>query len=708
MNHHVNRLVVRAVLGAALFWVASLVAPVFAQALPPSNAAPTVVWTEDFSAGTTPVALDRYGVGAYTAASDWLPGQTWCNGWVLSATNNITKAQDAGCVADGGIVNNNASNSGGNATALNFLRAMAAALNTSDGDPVAVASMTNAPNPTNQTDRIQLQTTGIPPNTPYPAWIPGHFYVLTTQFAEVHCSTDANSPSAWNNRDANETLTLNGNESAALKPCSVGTATTASIVNNDGKSFSTPVHVANLSSGAWQATSATDPISFQIQNATTATTANDVAFNLLQIKDATPQLYKWFGPSSSSDNYMIGTGGTTNLTFEIANTTDYQAKDGWSFTDDLPSGVTLTGTAPAISGGCTAGIVATAGSSRVTVTNGTLPAGVASCTLTVEVTSSVNGTYPNAPGTNVNNVVGLLDPNTATLSVASIALNKTGVVTDSSDTNVLPGAMQAGDIITYTFTITNEQNFNVTDITIDDSLLNNAGTAINCDGTGTVLAGGTLTCTAKYTVTTNDITNAAANGGTIINTATATGTAANTGQPETTPNAIATTPVYSPALTVTKGIVSGALVADGQINYGFTVKNTGNVPLESIAIDDNATTGFTGAGGMPTVVCQETTLAAGASTSCTAIYTVETADITAGEISNDAQATANLPLTLGGVQYQKSTETSVSALSNTVNIKASSTGGGVLAVPTLEWWGLGVLAVLLGGVGGWTQRRRKS
>ena len=78
----------------------------------------------------------------------------------------------------------------------------------------------------------------------------------------------------------------------------------------------------------------------------------------------------------------------------------------------------------------------------------------------------------------------------------------------------------------------------------------------------------------------------------------------------------------------------GAGAVDDVINYSFTVTNTGNVNLTGIAVSDADVDNLT---------CGATTLAPGASTTCTATYTITQADVDAGGTENTATVTASSP-----------------------------------------------------------------
>lgn len=85
-----------------------------------------------------------------------------------------------------------------------------------------------------------------------------------------------------------------------------------------------------------------------------------------------------------------------------------------------------------------------------------------------------------------------------------------------------------------------------------------------------------------------------------------------------------------PALSLTKSaaaVVPGDVAAGAQLRFSFVVANVGGGAIDGIAIDDP----LVGA-----VDCPATTLAEGASMTCTALYTITAADVAAGSITNVA------------------------------------------------------------------------
>ena len=101
---------------------------------------------------------------------------------------------------------------------------------------------------------------------------------------------------------------------------------------------------------------------------------------------------------------------------------------------------------------------------------------------------------------------------------------------------------------------------------------------------------------------------------------------------DTTPTPIP--PAPSIALDKQAGTPTGT-TAGSTIDYTFLVTNTGNVTLTG---DRRSMTRRSG-----TVSCPVTTLAPGASTTCTATYTLTQADVDAGHVANTATATGTTP-----------------------------------------------------------------
>ena len=193
---------------------------------------------------------------------------------------------------------------------------------------------------------------------------------------------------------------------------------------------------------------------------------------------------------------------------------------------------------------------------------------------------------------------------------------------------------------------------------------------------GTV--GSSTTCTAVYTVTAADL-----NAGSIVNTATVSGTPP-TGAPVTSqPSTATVTSTQSPALTVVKTANPTTVTAIGQsIGYTFVVTNTGNVTLTGVAVADVFTAP---AGPAITPVCASTTLTAagtaGSSTTCTADYVTTAADFDAGTVRNSATA-SGLPPAVGAprVTSQPSTAEVTATPSPSISVLKSASPTTIAAI----------------------------
>ncbi|WP_426005422.1 DUF7507 domain-containing protein [Paenarthrobacter sp. NyZ202] len=212
--------------------------------------------------------------------------------------------------------------------------------------------------------------------------------------------------------------------------------------------------------------------------------------------------------------------------------------------------------------------------------------------------------------------------------------------TKSADTSDLQSPSQAGDVITYTFTAKNTGNTVLTGVVINDPLAGLSALSYTWPDTpGTLLPGETVTAMATYAITQADI-----DAGHVANSATVSGNPP-TGPPVTPPPGTTDTPlVPGPALTLTKAADASAIQNPSQvgdiITYTFEAKNTGNVKLTGVVINDPLaglsalTYTWPGAPGE---------LLPGQSVTATARYALTQADIDAGHVANTATTTGTPP-----------------------------------------------------------------
>ena len=98
-----------------------------------------------------------------------------------------------------------------------------------------------------------------------------------------------------------------------------------------------------------------------------------------------------------------------------------------------------------------------------------------------------------------------------------------------------------------------------------------------------------------------------------------------------------TNTALEPDLELVKTVSAESATVGDVLTYSFDVTNTGELPVSNLQIDEGE---FNGSGTLSDVDCAASTLAVDASTTCTATYTVTSADVTTATLSNTATASA--------------------------------------------------------------------
>ena len=175
------------------------------------------------------------------------------------------------------------------------------------------------------------------------------------------------------------------------------------------------------------------------------------------------------------------------------------------------------------------------------------------------------------------------------------------------------GPYGVGDEITYKIKLQNTGNVTLNNVVIiDPSAPFGVG---DCDPVKELAPGAVVTCTTSHTVTEEDIKKRS-----FTNTATG-------DSDDTAPMNSMAAFTFGPELTVTKiETSSGPYTLGSTISYDIVAKNTGNVVLSNVSIGDPA--------GVLGVCPVTTTLAVGASKTCSATHVVTAADVTAGTFTN--------------------------------------------------------------------------
>lgn len=330
-------------------------------------------------------------------------------------------------------------------------------------------------------------------------------------------------------------------------------------------------------------------------------------------------------------------GQTSTLTLVINNpVTNTQDLAGISFTDPLPAGMSVATDPQTTLTNC--GTLAVfnpiAGDTSLTFSGGTLAIG-ASCTLTVDVIAPTAGSYENTTSaiTSTNGGPGA-PSNTATLLVnktTDLAITKTDSLVD----------VTRGDTVTYSVVVTNNGPTDAVGATVTDSLpAQLTSTTWVCTATGGAV------CTASGTGNLSDTADIPVGG---VATYAITATVSDSTSGSIANSAVVLPPAdltdINPAnnsandvdnwnyLTITKSADHSTYDRAGNIiTYTYTVKNDGDSTLKSpfAVVDDKLT---------PDCPSMPSTLAPGATFTCTGTHEVTTADLDAGSITNSVYAT---------------------------------------------------------------------
>ncbi len=320
-----------------------------------------------------------------------------------------------------------------------------------------------------------------------------------------------------------------------------------------------------------------------------------------------------------------------------------------------------------------------------TIVTVTIPAGETAGEVVIPITDdtldeedeifTVDGTVTsgNTANTDPSGTVTITD-NDAPVTTPNLDLVKVGVLNDLNGNNVV----DAGDTITYSLTVTNNGNEDLTNVLVVDPLI-----IIN-EGPVAVLAiSESASFTGTYTITQDDI-----EAGGVVNVATAEGTdqAGNTitdqsDDPTDTTNVdvdgdgdfedpTVTILDQSPDIMITKNGVFQDFNQDGfanagdQIIYTFDVINTGNVILNDVIVTDE----------MVEVIGDAVSLLPGESVTFTAVYIITQQDVNNGEVVNTALA---IGLTNNGLEISDVSDDVTDTTSDddpTVTVLSQSSG----------------------------------
>jgi uncharacterized repeat protein (TIGR01451 family) len=233
--------------------------------------------------------------------------------------------------------------------------------------------------------------------------------------------------------------------------------------------------------------------------------------------------------------------------------------------------------------------------------------------MTQNTTTSIN-----SGGAGGSASIGLEEGENVTCTFTNTAQNPALTITKVATET---GFSAVGDVIHYTITATNSGNTTLAAVTVTDTEVSD----LSCTpANGSSLApGASLSCTASHTITQTDI-----DAGSFYNQACVddgTGGATQACDDVTTPG------TQSPALTITKVATETGFSAVGDvIHYTITATNSGNTTLAAVTVTD------TEVSDLSCTPANGSSLAPGASLSCTASHTITQTDIDAGSFYNQA------------------------------------------------------------------------
>ncbi|MBU3821595.1 DUF11 domain-containing protein [Flavobacteriaceae bacterium XHP0103] len=252
--------------------------------------------------------------------------------------------------------------------------------------------------------------------------------------------------------------------------------------------------------------------------------------------------------------------------------------------------------------------------------------------------------------------------NTAFCQQADIALIKSGVFNDTDG----DGCTDAGEIINYTFTVTNPGNVSIESVVLTDPMIANPFTLASgdTDGDSELDTDETWVYNASYTITQDDIDT-----GSVTNQAEVTGSSTgginvsdlSDDNSVTEDDATVTNLCQTESIAIIKqGTIvtaepSGCTIAGDTVDFVFTVTNEGNTTLTAVNVTDPMILGAITLSSGDTDSDNE--LDVDETWIYTASYTITAADIIAGQVTN--QATVEATTVSGGTASDDSDDNSV-------------------------------------------------
>ncbi|WTM64129.1 hypothetical protein U2H20_09160 [Humidisolicoccus flavus] len=200
---------------------------------------------------------------------------------------------------------------------------------------------------------------------------------------------------------------------------------------------------------------------------------------------------------------------------------------------------------------------------------------------------------------------------------------------------------ELGDTVTFTFTAENTGNVTLTELAFADAL--EGLSEITYDWSlaatpGTLLPGEIVTAVAQYEVTQSDV-----DAGSFLNSATVSALDPNNATLELTDSVtVPTTQLPLLELSKSGSLPDGPHTVETVVDFTFVITNAGNVTVSSVALNDDMLGGAVAIDWSTSSdpASGEGVLLVGETVTATATYALTQADLDAGEVFNEAQATA--------------------------------------------------------------------
>ncbi len=488
-------------------------------------------------------------------------------------------------------------------------------------------------------------------------------------------------------------FTVTGTPTGSGWTCTVTGQTfscTSSAAEGGGQSFP-PINVTGNVTGP---AGGTVSVSISISGGGITGTVNSTPTGISIV--APPTISKAFGASG------IGVGGSTSLTFTVANpAANTVVQTGLAFSDSFPAGLAVAAT-PGVTDTCSGTVTAAAGSGTISLANGTSAAPGGTCTISVNVTATAAGSFSNT----VNGAGTVKSSNGGTGVASNTAiLNAAGPPTISKAFGAATIPLTNGNT-TLTFTVANPAAnlAALTGVAFSDSFP--AGLAMAATPGVTDTCGGTVTAAAGSGTVSLANGTSAAPGGTCTISVNVTGTSAGA-KPNTT-GAISSTQSGAGAVsntatltvvappTISKAFGASSVSLNGSTSLSFTVTNpnatnalsgvafTDSLPTGIAVSTPNGLTGSCGTGtisavaGTSSVNLSSGTLASGG----TCNFSVNVTGTTAGALSN---TTGNVTSAEGGTGSASNTASLAVVAPPTISKAFGASGVAVNATTTLTF-----------------------